>query len=67
MAPFAVTWMSIYERLGTRRLGTASSSISFVDGPSQGSLEHSLWIPLGKASVVYYIAPLIHLHWIPLG
>jgi hypothetical protein len=40
--PSAITWMPICGRLGTRRLGTAFLCISFVDWPSQGSLEHSL-------------------------
>jgi hypothetical protein len=31
-------------RLDTGRLGTVIISISFVVRPSQGSLEHSLWI-----------------------
>jgi hypothetical protein len=57
MAPSAVTWTPIYgrlgdrrlgdRRLGDRRLGTVIPCISFVDWPSQGSLEHSLWISLG--------------------
>jgi hypothetical protein len=44
MAPSAVTWKASYGRLGTGRLGTAITSIYFVVGPSQGSLERSLWI-----------------------
>jgi hypothetical protein len=47
MAPPGVTLMPIFGRLGTRRLGTGSLSISFVVWPSQGSLECSLWISLG--------------------
>jgi hypothetical protein len=43
-APSAVTWKASYGRLGTVRLGTVITSIYFVVGPSQGSLEHSLWI-----------------------
>jgi hypothetical protein len=43
----AVTWMAIYERLGTGRLGTVILSISCVVRPSQGSLECSLWISPG--------------------
>jgi hypothetical protein len=39
MAPSTVMWMAIY-----RRLGTVILSISFVVGPSQGSLERSIWI-----------------------
>jgi hypothetical protein len=46
-APSAITWTPIYRRLGDRRLGTVIPCISFVDWPSQGSLEHSLWISLG--------------------
>jgi hypothetical protein len=30
-APSAITWISIYGRLGTRRLGTVILCISFVD------------------------------------
>jgi hypothetical protein len=30
-APSAITWIPIYRRLGTRRLGTVILSISFVD------------------------------------
>jgi hypothetical protein len=44
MVPSAMTWTPIYERLGTRRLGTVLLCISFVDWPSQGC---SLWISLG--------------------
>jgi hypothetical protein len=44
MAPSAVTWKANYGRLGTGRLGTVITSIYFVVGPSQGSLECSLWI-----------------------
>jgi hypothetical protein len=44
MAPSAVTWKASYGRFGTGRLGTVDTSIYFVVGPSQGSLEHSLWI-----------------------
>jgi hypothetical protein len=47
MAPSAIMWTPIYGRLGDRRLGTVIPCISFVDWPSQGSLECSLWIPLG--------------------
>jgi hypothetical protein len=54
-APSAIMWTPIYGRLGDRRLGTVIFCISFVDWPSQGSLEHSFWISLGYASVVYYI------------
>jgi hypothetical protein len=46
-APSAITWTAIYGRLGDRRLGTVIPCISFVDWPSHGSLEHSLWISLG--------------------
>jgi hypothetical protein len=42
MAPSTITWTPIYERLGTVIL-----CISFVDWPSQGFLECSLWISLG--------------------
>jgi hypothetical protein len=42
MAPSAVMWKASYERLGTVRLGTVITSIYFVVGPSQGSLERSL-------------------------
>jgi hypothetical protein len=45
--PPRVTLMPIFGRLGTRRLGTGSFSITFVVWPSQGSLERSLWISLG--------------------
>jgi hypothetical protein len=47
MAPSAIMWTLIYGRLGTRRLGTATLCMSFVDWPSQRSLECSLWISLG--------------------
>jgi hypothetical protein len=40
----AVTWKANYGRLGTGRLGTVITSIYCVVGPSQGSLERSLWI-----------------------
>jgi hypothetical protein len=40
--PSTSTWTPIYGRLGTVTL-----CISFVDWPSQGSLEYSLWISLG--------------------
>jgi hypothetical protein len=30
MAPSSITWIPIYGRLGTRRLGTVILSISFV-------------------------------------
>jgi hypothetical protein len=43
-APFAVMWKANYGRLGTGRLGTVITSIYFVVGSSQGSLERSLWI-----------------------
>jgi hypothetical protein len=43
-ASSAVMWMAINGRLGTGKLGTVILSISFVVGPSQGSLECSLWI-----------------------
>jgi hypothetical protein len=38
MAPSAITWTPIYGRLGTRRLGTITLCILFVDWPSQGSI-----------------------------
>jgi hypothetical protein len=31
MVPSAITWTPIYGRLGTRRLGTVTLCISFVD------------------------------------
>jgi hypothetical protein len=43
-APSTVTWKASYGRLGTGRLGTVITSIYFVVGPSQGSLERSLCI-----------------------
>jgi hypothetical protein len=46
LRPSVITWIPIYGRLGTRRLGTVTLCISFVDWPSQGSLEYSLWISL---------------------
>jgi hypothetical protein len=43
-APSAVTWKANYGRLCAGRLGTVITSIYFVVGPSQGSLECSFWI-----------------------
>jgi hypothetical protein len=60
----AITWIPIYGRLGTRRLGTVILCISFV---ARDLRAFSLDFPWLSKCCILYLPSFIYLLWISLG